>query len=282
MNRLRIVFSSLITATLFLMTTLLSLAQHTAQHHQQKDQPDCQSTGTIASQAEGQTLFGEPQALGNGTVRSWVRVDQAGKPSAIGLSFSEAALTGLPTDLPDGQMGVEYVLTFPKSAPVAPFDHIGLNWNPKGHAPDHVYGAGHFDFHFYTISEKTRYGITAQGEDLERCRKQPAAEYLPASYFYAPNSEHERMGSHWIDKEAHEFHGQQFTATLLYGSYNGQVIFIEPMITKTFLETKPCLTQAVKQPAKYQQPGYYPTTYSAKYDPSRKEYTVALEGLIQR
>ena len=140
----------------------------------------------------------------------------------------------------------------------------------------------HFDFHFYTITEKERYAISAQGEGLEKCRKRPQPEYLPESYFYAPDSEHDRMGSHWIDKEAHEFHGHQFTATLLYGSYDGQVIFVEPMITKSFLESKPCFTQPVKQPAKYQKAGYYPTSYSVKYDAGRKEYTVALDGLIQR
>jgi hypothetical protein len=283
MKRLRNLFSLSIAATLFSTMTLLSPAQHTAQQHQQMSQPECQSGETAADQKPGKTVYGEPKPLGNGTVRSWVRLDQSGKPSAIGLTMTEAALTGLPTELPtEGEMWYEYSLALPQSAPVAPFKHIGLNWNPKGHPPQHIYDTGHFDFHFYMISEKERLAITAQGEDLKVCRKQPAPEFVPASYFYGPDSEHPRMGAHWIDKEAHEFHGHQFTATLIYGSYDGRVIFIEPMITKAYLESKPCLTQSIKQPAKYQQSGFYPTNYSARYDAVRKEYSVALEGLTER
>ncbi len=277
MKRSRILFSSLIAASLFSTMTLLSLAQHTAQQHQQMIQADCQST----SSSEGKTLFGEAKPLGNGTVRSWVRLNAAGKPSAIGLTMTEAALTGLAPDT-QNDTGVEYNLSFPESAPTAPFNHIGINWNPKGHPPAHIYDTGHFDFHFYMISEKARTAINAQGEGLAACRKQPAPEYLPESYFYGPDSEHSRMGAHWIDKEAHELHGHQFTATMIYGSYDGQVIFIEPMISKAFLETQPCFTQAIKQPAKYQRAGFYPLSYSAKYDAGRKEYTVALEGLTER
>jgi hypothetical protein len=54
------------------------------------------------------------------------------------------------------------------------------------------------------------------------------------------------------------------------------------MITRAFLEAKTNITEAIKQPAKYQQPGYYPTKYSVRYDPIKKEYTVALEGLTLR
>jgi hypothetical protein len=47
------------------------------------------------------------------------------------------------------------------------------------------------------------------------------------------------MGVHWIDPASHEFHGHDFTATVLYGSYNGEMNFIEPMITRAYSRPGP-------------------------------------------
>jgi len=61
------------------------------------------------------------------------------------------------------------------------------------------------------------------------------------------------------------------------------MVFIEPMITKAFLETKPNATEVIKQPAAYQKTSmYYPMQYSVKYDAGKKEYSIALEGLAMR
>jgi hypothetical protein len=73
-----------------------------------------------------------------------------------------------------------------------------------------------------------------------------------------------------------------FTTTFIYGSYDGRLVFAEPMISKSFLETKTNVTELIKLPAKYARNAYYPTKYSVRYDPVTKEYTVALEGMTLR
>jgi hypothetical protein len=173
-------------------------------------------------------------------------------------------------------------VSLPSDAPRLPFDHIGLNWNPRGHDPEGVYTVPHFDFHFYMISTDERDKITTRGEDKARCSKPLPEEFTPAGYIYAPDSEEPGMGSHWVEPGSHEFHGAAFTHTFIYGSYDGKVIFLEPMVAKSFLDTKPNVTAEIKLPAKYQKPGYYPTRYSVNYNPQTKEYTVALEGLTLR
>jgi hypothetical protein len=90
------------------------------------------------------------------------------------------------------------------------------------------------------------------------------------------------MGAHWIDPNASELKGQPFIKTFLYGNYDGKLIFFEPMITKSFFETKTNITEYIKLPQKYAKPGYYPTKYSVSYDANKKEYTVALEGMVLR
>lgn len=231
----------------------------------------------------GQTVLGDVVPVGDGTGRAWVQLDGAGTPVAAGLTLTEAAMSGLATNLTPGLVWMaEYIVAFPTDVAAFPFDHVGLNWNPKGHTPGGIYDTPHFDVHFYMISVDDRTRITARGDDLQKVRRVPATGALPAEYVFAPESEEPGMGGHWVNPASHEFHGQPFTATFIYGTYDGQVIFYEPMITKAFLETKPSATTPLKVPERYARAGYYPTSYSVRYDAKRKEYTIALEGLTMR
>ncbi len=236
----------------------------------------------VPAKGKAGTFVGATRPLGSGTVRSWVTLDDAGKPVAVGLTISESAYKTVPTELPKGQEGLELILPLPKEAAATAFDHIGFGWNPKGHEPENIYTFPHFDIHFYTISSEEREAITAAGDDLQKCYLKPAPEYTPAGYILPPGTAVPRMGAHWVDPTAREFQGQPFTRTFLYGNYNGKIIFYEPMITKSFFETKTNLTEYIKLPQKYAKPGYYPTKYSVSYNADKKEYTVALEGMTLR
>lgn len=236
----------------------------------------------VPAKGRAGTFVGATRPLGSGTVRSWVTLDEAGKPMAVGLTFSESAYRTAPTELPRGQESVEINLPLPKEAAATAFDHIGFDWNPMGHPPANIYTVPHFDIHFYTISMEEQQRITAQGDDIQRCYQKPAAEYIPGGYILPPDTAVPRMGAHWIDPNSNELKGQPFTRTFLYGNYDGKIIFYEPMIAKALLETKTSLTEYIKLPQKYATPGYYPTKYSIRYDEAKKEYTVALEGMVLR
>lgn len=220
-------------------------------------------------------VVGDTQAIGDGVVSSWVYVD-GDHPSALGVTFSEAALSHLP------EANTQYLLRLPETAEHAPFDHFALDWNPHGHFPEQFYGAPHFDFHFYLISPEMQRQITGTGADEARILKPPAAPYLPEGYVpAAPGVAH--MGLHWVRPEFHEFHGQPFTESFLFGSYNGRLAFLEPMITLAFFQSRPAKVDSpVPQTRTVQQSGYYPTRYTIAYDPVRHTYTVALEGLTYR
>ena len=228
------------------------------------------------------TFIGRITLMGNGTVRSWVQLNKSGKPESIGVTFSEMALTGLTQTPPKGMEGMPYTLALPKEAAVTGFDHIGLDWNPKGHLPKAIYGKPHFDFHFYQVTASDLKKITATGADLARINKRPVAKYLPLGFITPPGTGVPQMGAHALDASTPELRGKPFTHTLTYGYYNGKVTFIEPMITREFLQSKTNVKAAIKQPTTYQKRGYYPTSYSIKYDPIRKEHTVSLDGLTLR
>jgi hypothetical protein len=235
-------------------------------------------------------IKGEPKSLGDGSVYTWIRLDKDGNTEAIGVNFSEQSLSGLPKPTDPGGMKIlgdfitfEYNIDFPKEISSTPFNHLGLNWNPGGHIPPEFYGVPHFDFHFYTMNMSDRHMIKAVGEDTNVCYKPPAPEFTPKDYICAPVSAEPMMGSHWVDLSSPEFNGQKFTKTFIYGTYNGDLIFWEPMLTKAFLETKPNVTEKIKLSEKYSKSGlYYPTTYTVKYDDQIKEYSISLDGFVLR
>jgi hypothetical protein len=237
---------------------------------------------TCSSKFKPGTHTGSVQRVGNGVAYSWVKLNEKGKPTTIGVTLTESSLSGLPQTLPPGAMWHEWELEVPKEAGRTPFKHIVVGWNPNGHIPKEIYDKPHFDFHFYTITSQQRMKITAKGDDLPRVQKRLSAEYVAPGYIYAPGGEEPMMGAHWVDTASGEFNGQPFTTTFIYGSYDGKMNFWEPMITKAYIESKPDVTIPVKQPAAYPESAYYPTSYSIRFDPERREHTVALEGLTWR
>lgn len=226
--------------------------------------------------------IGQTRIVGNGSAYSWVVLDARGKPTSVGVTLTESALEGLPTTLPTDMPGYAYDLTLPPQAVKTHIDHVGLDWNPLGHPPTNIYDKPHFDVHFYMITPEEREKITLKGADLARCTKPVLASYMAPGYINPPGSAVPMMGNHWIDAQTPELNGKPFTKTFLFGSYNGNMIFWEPMLTKAYLESRPDETEAIKQPAAFAKSAYYPTRYTVRYDSVRHEYTIALEGMTWR
>jgi len=221
------------------------------------------------------TYQGAPTAMGEGEARAFVTLADDGKPNVVGIKLTEAALSGLPTV----DHEYEYVLQLPAEFTVTGYNQIVVNWNPHGHVPQGVYDKPHFDFHFYMIGASERHKITAVGEDLARAHKSPPEGYLPAGYILPPGTEIPAMGAHSVDPQADEFTKHSFTKTFIYGFYDGQMVFVEPMITKEFLETKPEVHTTIAVPQKYSLQAYYPNSYAVVYDRASREYEITLEGL---
>jgi hypothetical protein len=106
------------------------------------------------------------------------------------------------------------------------------------------------------------------------------------------------MGLHWLDVRSPELQGmagnpagfKPFTKTFIYGSWDGQYIFDEPMITRAYLVEKRAATEAavrdeiipVPTAQRYSPAGYYPSAYRIAWDAQAKEYRVALVQLSWR
>ena len=222
---------------------------------------------------------GDPVAFGKGTIRTVVALDADGRPASLGVSFSGSALEGLPAAAPGDDVGWLFRLPLPAGVTLPPYDHVAVYWNPRGHEPHGVYDVAHIDVHFFLASPEEADRITAIDRDLERCYRLPPPSAIPAGYFLPPNTQHRRMGVHWIDRDATEFKGQPFTATFIVGSYDGEVNFLEPMISHAFLASRPNFRKVLPQPEEVARDGWYPSEWVVRWDQKRGEYLVLLDGM---
>ncbi|MBM2816793.1 MAG: hypothetical protein HW421_3555 [Ignavibacteria bacterium] len=219
------------------------------------------------------TYTGASVALGNGTATCWVKMNTSGVPVQLGLSLSEGALVSLPDTM------ASYIVPLPSKALVTGFNHISLDWNPMGHEPSAIYGLPHFDFHFYLISQEERMMITAMGSDTNNLYQNPGAGYLAAGYMLMPGTGVPMMGAHALDVTSPELNGAKFTETLIYGYYKGSMVFVEPMITLEYLNSKPTLMKMVKMPAKFAKTGYYPSYVNVNFNSTNKNNMIILDSL---
>ena len=261
--------------------------------------------------AESNIHYGAPVDAGRGTMRTYLAFDSTGKPMELGILIDADALQGLPTGHStsgrcfdvngNGRIDAsgecegdyEYALTMP--AVVAdrwdiPVQWVGANWNAHGHVPPGVYDLPHFDFHFYIANEAAvrairvgPCGFFMNCEDFERATQPVPAKYVHPAHV-SVGAAVAAMGDHLIDTTSPEFAKppRKFTHTWIFGAYDGRITFLEPMITREFLMTRPNICVPIKQPAAWQISGYYPTRYCMRYHDRARKYTVSLEGLQYR
>lgn len=248
---------------------------------------------------------GDRSRLGDGYVATYAQRAPDGTPAAIGVTIDEVVLETLPTTAhdnlhcwdadEDGAIsdhectgGHQRVLFLPSGAEDTPFSWVQLNWNPHGHPPAEVYGAPHFDVHFYVQDYAARNAIRlgpcpglTNCDDYETALVPVPEEYVPEGYADVKGVE-AKMGNHLIDLTGPEFQGEPFTRTFILGSYGGHITFWEPMLTLEYLRSKPSECAPIKQPEAYEVPGYYPTEYCVRYRAAKRTYSVSLEGFVRR
>ena len=259
-------------------------------------------------QAGAHRQYGAAQQVGNGTVRTYIVTDQknGGRPLEVGVALSEQALEGLPAPVestdPMANMHM-YTLELPARNPTQ-YKFVQFDWNPKGHEPDSVYTYAHFDFHFYTVPVEVRNSILpSDPQYAAKAANYPAPEYRPPFYLDAATAANApaaavtipMMGLHWLDVRSPELQKltgnpagyRPFTKTFIYGTWDGQFIFDEPMITRAYILEKKTATdpsvvdEVVPVPTaqKYSSAGFYPSAYRITWDAQQKEYRIALTQL---
>ncbi len=264
----------MILSRLFLLTLAASLAV---------------ASGCDSDDADGTTLYGDTVAIGDGTARTYVSMT-GDTPTAIGVLLTADALSGLPTTGSGAghEMDNMHVLPVPAAAGLLT-DHLSLDWNPVGHDPQGLFSVPHFDVHFYSVPMAERMTWTPADPDFANSGQPPAERYMPAGFIPDPSGVIvPAMGLHWLDGTDPTYApgGPGFTEVFIWGSYDGEVVFAEPMITKAYLQSLQASGEEHKetliQPQAVRATGLYPTTYSVRYDATAEAFRIELGGLIRR
>jgi hypothetical protein len=268
------------------------------------------TSGQAAPDAPHGRALGWRAPLGQGDVTSYADLQGSEAPRAIGIMLSASALASLPNEPSDyhhcfdrdGDGTVaratecihthEFIVPLPDAVSRrgdVPFTWVLLNWNRHGHIPPGVYDVPHFDVHFFIASIEDTFAIHDGpcGPEFVACddfatAKMPVPPNLMHPDFSDVDAIVPAMGNHLIDLTGHEFHGQPFTSSWIYGAYGGRVTFYEQMIALDFLQSRPDVCAPIKSPPAVAVDGFYPTQRCIRYDADADAYLVSLEQFVHR
>ena len=216
------------------------------------------------------TFKGAQVEVGNGHGRSFITISHGGVPQEVGVIFTDAALSGLPT------VNAPYVLELHnKALESTPFNHIALGWSANGHPLPGSSIGPHFDVRFFMMRLEERLAIPAP--PAPGFLNLPPAGYMPSNYF--PDAPGPMLGMHWTDKSFTT--GVPVNHTMILGTYDGAFTFVSPIVVRTELVSGQSFSIPYAQPEKFAKHTYYPTRYNIYKDEKQMHY-VTLSHFVLR
>ncbi len=217
-------------------------------------------------------LYGDSLTLGDGVVRTFVRVNALGRREQIGVSMTDGVMNNLDTIL----QSFDLALPTPVATDDTTFNHVFFIWNPRGHLPPGINEVPHFDFHFSTVSVAECQAAIPGIDPVYY-----PSEFTPRDYRrdnFPPGVVANR-GLHWSDTlDPHT--NQTFKTSFTITTYRGKRFHWVPQITRAFLLTNPDTLISIKQAKLYRQAGDYPLNYSITHDPVNHTYNVVLRTFV--
>lgn len=226
------------------------------------------------------TFVGPKVVMGNGYAFSWIRIIDDNTPLEIGIEMTPEVLNNLPKD---SGFKDPVIIPLPEIATeTTPFYHIVITWNPEGFSNIENFKEAHFNFYFYTIPLGDRLTIPAWSEETDvHFSTYPPKNYMPADYFpmIKDIGSYAETGRHWLLGDPKNY--SPLSHTLTYGTYEGKIVFMNPIATfalvKSGIETK----NNISQPLYYQVNKPYPKEYTITLN-KNDQYTVYLTNFIRR
>lgn len=244
----------------------------------------CSKT-TASLSSLGNSVAGKRTYLGS-PVSVWSKNNDEGNVAEIGIDFP-LAIAQKSTMGTDGSAQVDPAntvqMTVQDDVKQSTYvDHVQIDYYPSGHAPD-MYKAPHFDLTFFAIS--------AADQDKIDCTDttETGPEHLPGSFVsdkpgLAPDGGcTPKMGIRATDIASPEYdmvNRHPFDKTMAVGFYGGNLIFIQPMITREQLLKKEDFTFSLATPPYLGKAALYPTVFTATYDTAKDMYHFVLSKFV--
>lgn len=215
---------------------------------------------------------GEVQQVGDAAVSSWARLGPHGDVREVGVTVP-ISLFRNPPGHGDGPAGSFVVLPFPEEVKEQTFlNHFEMHWEEHGHPP--IYQKPHFDLHFYGVPVEEVWAVTPPDPVA------PAPARIPAGYVY-PGVETTvpEMGTHALNMDDFT---TDFVKSMVLGYYNGELTFVEPMVTQEYLLRGKSFQMNVPVPEELGRNVLYPTRFQARYDHRAKVYHLLYDQFVEK
>lgn len=183
-----------------------------------------------------------------------------------------------------------------------PFAYVEVDWNTEGEprGPNNSFISPHFDFHFYMqpqsdidehltcVSTNGRVcdDFATSYDQMQLFQNMPDSQYVPSSYRADVGSAIPEMGLHLLDASFdYTVENVNHTPTLIYGSFNGQVIFAEASVTLYTLQDViatpgQTLSFAFQQPEAFATEIDWPTEFVITYLPETGGFQTGFANFI--
>ena len=211
-------------------------------------------------------------------VCTWAVV-QANSVIEVGATIPMASIENAPAEAP---------MTWPPTMTASAYlpesateqnglSHLTMYWEPMGHTPM-TFLVPHFDFHFYLIPPSERLEIDCNDLSKPSALAQGYSlpdEQLPEELVALTGVETligvcvPEMGMHslvTVEMQSED----PFDGTMVIGYYQGEPIFVEPMISRSKLQERTSFDLAV--PTIPGLAGEQPTVFRAEYDGDQDSY----------
>src|SRR4030095_16414973 len=120
------------------------------------------------------TFYGPQVQIGDGHLRSWIRISPENVPEEIGIEMTPGVLENLPSSLTESIIPLHQ-----KAKELTPYDNIVFNTRPNP-PPVGFVTVPHFNTHFYMISKEEQMSIPAPTSSNTSLSSSAAYDIPPA------------------------------------------------------------------------------------------------------
>jgi len=229
-----------------------------------------------------------------------------GVPASVSVEIPRIRFTGSggSATLPVGPCQHIYRFRFrnvraPGVLAPSPFRYVEVDWNTEGlpRGPNNSFVSPHFDFHYYLRPRRAvdaaTMCVSSNGRtcdpfrtsyaQMRRFLRLPPPKFIPASYAPDVGSSIPLMGLHLLDRKFHyTVHNVDHHPTLLYGTFDGEVLFAEASVTLATLQDAIAARGHVvsfrfRQPQAVRGGVPWPTRFAIRYLPTSGTFRAGFE-----
>jgi hypothetical protein len=183
-----------------------------------------------------------------------------------------------------------------------PFNYVEVDWNTEGEprGPNGSFISPHFDFHFYmqpradidhhltciSTNGRTCDDFATSYDQMQLFQDLPDSQYVPVSYRADTGSAIPEMGLHLLDASFdYTVENVNHTPTLIYGTFDGQVIFAEASVTLFTLQDViaapgQTLSFTFQQPEAFATEIDWPTEFTITYLPETGGFQAGFTNFV--